>query len=106
MTDDADSARGQRKQEQKRNLLTLLFAAAAIVFLVLTFWQQATGSIPQIDIPNPQMPWHNAHDAYVAASNAIVDGKKLDFAISSRHSGKGDDVPYTLADKERLIAEN
>jgi hypothetical protein len=106
MTEDAGKARQLRKQERKRNLLSALFVVVALVFLVLTFWQQATGSIPHIEIPNPPMPWRNAHDTYVAASKAIVDGKKIDIAVSKRHSGKDDDVPYTLAQKEQLVAEN
>jgi hypothetical protein len=106
MMDNADRSRQLRKQEKRRNLLTALFAIAALGFLVLTFWQQATGTLPHLDIPNPQMPWRNAHDAYVAASNAILDSKKVDYAGSTRHSGTGDDVPYTWADKAHLVAEN
>jgi hypothetical protein len=106
MTEYTEYARKRRKQDRRRNVLTALFAVAAVVFLALTFWQQATGSIPKLTIPTPQMPWHNAHDSFVAASGAIVDSTKIGYAISSKHTGQGDDVAYTLADKRKLVAEN
>lgn len=51
----------------------------------------------------------NAFDSYVAAGSALVDMNKVDYAIASRHSvprSVPEDHPYSLAEKDALIAEN
>ena len=43
-----------------------------------TAWWQAINRAPDIKVPTPVMPVPNAHDDFVAASQAIVNGSKVD----------------------------
>lgn len=75
----------------------------------LTFWFRALDINPTVSIPTPTMPATNARDYCVAAANAVVDDKKIGYAVGSwdpKTKPSGDQHFYSLADKEKLVAEN
>ncbi len=77
--------------------------------LGLVFWFRALDQNPNVSIPMPTMPATNARDYYVAASNAVVDGGKIGFAVGSWNpvtKPSGDWHFYSPADKAKLVAEN
>ena len=79
----------QQSRQRQHTVLTALGVVAGLLFLTVIFWQQATNTIPKLEIPNPVMPWRNAHDAYVAAGNALQDKSKVGYAIGAKHSPGG-----------------
>ena len=86
-------------------LLGLVLPLALGVFL----WFRALDRNPDITVPMPAMPATNARDYYIAASNALVDSGKIDFANGRWDPAtkpSGDNHFYSLADKEKLVAEN
>lgn len=86
-------------------VLGLVLPLVLVVFL----WSRAQDRNPNITVPTPAMPATNARDYYIAASNAVVDGKKIDFANGRWDPATkpaGDNHFYSLADKEKLVAEN
>ncbi len=77
--------------------------------LGLVFWFRALDQNPAVSIPTPVMPAMNARDYYVAATNAVVDGQKIEDARASFNpQGRLPNSPPSpsLADKEKLVAEN
>ncbi len=86
-------------------LLVLVLPLAMGVFL----WFRALDRNPDISVPTPAMPATNARDYYIAATNAIVDGGKIGNAVGTWNPATkpvGDMHFYSLADKEKLVAEN
>jgi len=77
--------------------------------LGLTLWFRALDQDPTVSVPTPTMPSPNARDYYIAATDALVEGNKVDFANGRWNPAtklSGDQHPYSLADKEKLGAEN
>ena len=77
--------------------------------LGLALWFRALDRNPVVSIPTPAMPATNARDYYIAASDAVVDSDKIGFAVGSWNPAtkpSGDNHFYSLADKEKLVAEN
>jgi type II secretory pathway pseudopilin PulG len=77
--------------------------------LCLWFWLRALNQTPTVSIPTPTMPTPNARDYYIAASNAVLDERKIEVArIPGNAAGRPSDspTPPSLADKEKLVAEN
>jgi hypothetical protein len=89
----------------KKALASIGLAVAALAYFGYSWWK-SLNVMPVLTIPTPKMPSPNARDVYIKACDSIVDGKKADIALSTRHSGQGDDRPYSLAEKAALIREN
>jgi hypothetical protein len=89
----------------KKALACIGLAVAVIGFFGYSWWRSLNVT-PVLNIPTPQMPNPNARDVYIKACNGIVDGNKIGYAIGRRHSGQGDDRPYSLAEKAALVKEN
>ncbi len=79
----------------------------------LFFWNRAANTLPASMPPPHPMPAVNARDYYIAATNALVDNNKIEYAVSpwNPHGLHGigsspDDHFYSLAAKEKLVTEN
>ena len=89
--------------------LMFLLGLILPIILGLFFWSRALDRNPDVSVPTPAMPATNARDYYIAASKAVVDEGKIEDARASLTStgrlfnGK---MPPSLADKEKLVAEN
>ena len=89
--------------------LMFLLGLILPIILGLFFWSRALDRNPDVSVPTPTMPATNARDYYIAASKAVVDEGKIEDARASLTStgrlfnGK---MPPSLADKEKLVAEN
>lgn len=81
-----------------------------MVALGLFFWLRAANTLPAPLPPPRPMPAINARDYYIAATNAMVDNSKVEWAGSRWVPGTQTSDPdqhfYSLASKERLVAEN
>lgn len=89
--------------------LMLVIGLVLPLALGLTFWFRALDTNPTVAVPSPPMPATNARDYYVAAANAVVDDKKIGYAVGSWNPAtkpSGDQHFYSPADKEKLVAEN
>lgn len=84
-------------------LLGGIVAVVALAALLGVFFHVRDAD-PVVSIPTPRLPSPNAFDFYVAAGNAVVDDKKIGFAVS-RHPAPGDPI-YSLAEKDALVAAN
>ena len=94
-------------------LLIVIPAVLAALACGLFFWNKAANTLPAPLPPPHPMPAVNARDYYIAATNALVDNSKIEYAVSlwNPHSLHGigsssDDHFYSLAAKEKLVAEN
>ena len=89
--------------------LMLLLGLVLPLALGLVFWFRALDRNPDVPIPTPTMPATNARDYYIAASNAVIDDKKIEDArVPQSLAGRSPNSPPppSLADKEKLVAEN
>ena len=90
-------------------LLMIVLGLVLPLALGIFLWFRALDRNPDITVPTPAMPATNARDYYIAASNAVVDGSKIGFANGRWDPAtkpSGDNHFYSLADKEKLVAEN
>lgn len=94
-------------------MLITVPAILAVLALGLFFWSRAANTLPAPLPPVHSMPAVNARDYYIAATNALVDNAKIEYAVSpwnprSPHGigSSPDDHFYSLAAKEKLVAEN
>lgn len=91
-------------------LLVTVPAALAVLALGGFFWNSAVNTLPAPLPPPRPMPAVNARDYYIAAINALVDNGKIDWANSQWIPGTQTTDPdqhfYSLAAKEKLVAEN
>jgi len=79
----------------KKALASLGIVVAALAFCGHSWWT-SLNVLPTVIIPTPKMPSPNALDYFIQAGQSLVDEKKVSYAISSRHSGQGDDRPSSL----------
>jgi len=89
--------------------LMLLLGLIVPLALGAFFWFRALDQNPTVSIPTPTMPTPNARDYYVAAANAVVDDAKIEAARAPQNpagQSTGGQPPPSLADKEKLVAEN
>ena len=88
-----------------------IIGTVLIISLVLgiVLWAKSINTLPIVHIPMPAMPSTNAFDHFLAAGNAVVDGKKIGFAFTKYHSPDSrdpNDRNYSAAEKQSLVAEN
>jgi hypothetical protein len=87
----------------------IVLSLALPLALGLIFWFRALDQNPTVSIPTPTMPATNARDFYIAATDAIVDDRKIEEARAPQNSATqapNSPPPPSLADKEKLVAEN
>ncbi len=60
--------------------LMFVLGLALPLALGLVFWFRALDQNPTVSIPTPTMPATNARDYYIAASNAVLDERKIEVA--------------------------
>ncbi len=85
--------------------------SALAVFLF--FWLLAANTLPALLPPPHPMPAVNARDYYMAASSALLEDNKIEYAVKPWNPrvahGVGsspNDHFYSLATKEKLVSEN
>ena len=89
--------------------LMLMVGLVLPLSLAAFFWLRALDQNPVVSIPTPTMPSPNARSYYIAATDAIVDDSKISYANGRWNpttKPSGDQHFYSLADKEKLVAEN
>jgi len=89
--------------------LMLMLGLVLPLCLAAFFWLRALDQNPAVSIPTPTMPAPNAHDYYIAATGAVVDDGKISYANGRWNPAtkpSGDQHFYSLAGKEKLVAEN
>ena len=89
--------------------LMLMLGLVLPLSLAAFFWSRALDQNPTVSVPTPTMPTPNARSYYIAATAAIVDSSKVDNANgwwNPATKPSGDNHFYSLADKEKLVAEN
>ena len=89
--------------------LMLVLGLVLPLALGLVLWLRALDQNPTVSVPMPTMPVMNARNYYIAAYNAVVDNGKIEDARSPQYAvGRSPNglLVYTLADKEKLVAEN
>ena len=90
-------------------LLMIVLGLVLPLAVGLIFWFRALDQNPTVSIPTPTTPTPNARDFYIAALGAVVDDGKIGNAVGSWNPATkpvGDMHFYSLADKEKLVAEN
>ncbi len=101
--------RPKRPWSRGDKMLVIVPAALAGLVLVGYFWSLAVNRLPAPLPPSHPMPAINARDYYIAANNALVDTNKINYAGARwipHTSSDPDDHLYSLAAKEKLVAEN
>lgn len=102
----------QKKRSWSRGdrLLFVVTAVLAALGLGGFFWLRAANTLPASLPPPHPMPAVNARDYYIAAADTLLDNNKISYA--DRPWGPGiqpatsDQHFYSLAAKEKLVAEN
>lgn len=111
----------------------LMGAIGRVVALssIVALWFHQLDIDPQVSVPTPALPKHNAYNYYVAAGNSLIDHEKIDYAVAhlpippppaplpqnvGASSGPGAVSPYrprwtperfySLAQKAALVREN
>ena len=112
MTPETTQKRPKRPWSRGDKLLIIVPAVLAALAFGLFFWLRAANTLPASLPPHP-MPAINARDYYSAATNALVDINKIEFAVipwnpRAPHGigSSSDDHFYSLAAKEKLVTEN
>ena len=103
-----------------------MISLGIVVVLVigLGIWFHILDTNPTVAVPAPAMPVNNAYTYYKSAAESVVDSGKIEWAIQNRptktpqpkrgglypgSSSPGsvtDDRPYSLSEKEAIVAEN
>ncbi len=89
--------------------LFIVLGIVLVLIIGLVFWFRALDKNPDVSVPTPPMPANNAFNYYKAATDDLVDGNKVDWAMSKLPPGQkpsGDERNYSLAEKELLVREN
>ena len=102
--------RSKRPWSRGDKLLVIVPTALAVLALAGFFWNRAINTLPNPLPPPHPMPAVNARDYYIAASDALADNNKIAWAIDNWTPGTQTTDPdqhfYSLAAKEKLVAEN
>ena len=110
MTPQTAQKRPKRPWSRADKLLVIVPAALAVLALGGFFWSLAVNRLPASLPPPHPMPAINARDYYIAATNALVDNSKIEWAynrwIPGTPSYSPDQHFYSLTAKEKLVAEN
>jgi len=92
------------------NLLITVPSILAALGCGLFFWLRAANTLPApLPLPHP-MPTVNARDYYIAAADTLLENNKIGYADRpwgpGIHPATPDQHFYSLAAKEKLVAEN
>ncbi len=109
MTPESNQKRPKRSWSRGEKLLIIVPVLIAALALGGFFWNRATNTLPPAEPPHP-MPAINARDYYIAATNALVENNKIEYANALwtiRTKTADPKHPfYSLVVKEKLVDEN
>lgn len=110
MTPESNQKRAKRPWSRSDKMLITIPTLIAALAVGGFFWNRAANTLPAPLPPPHPMPAINARDYYIAATDAIVDNNKIEWAYSRWVPGTPSYSPdqhfYSQAAKEKLIAEN
>src|SRR4051812_46587965 len=99
----ASSGRSRRKTSNGQ----IAGGGCPIALVGAAIWWMAAQTPPAVRIPAPVMPYPNAFYAFQSAASQLLESKKIDNASYSPEAARSAGVPVTtLAERERLVAEN
>ena len=95
------------KRGNKTKITVAVFSLFGVFVIASGAWFWSMSSVPNSVIPTHSVPNPNALDTFATAASLVLDETKMDYARSSKHTGRTfDDHEYTLTEMDALLAEN